>query len=249
MKYMGSKSRIKKDIVPILQKLIDENNITIYVEPFVGGCNIIDSIKGCYRFGNDNSEPLIEMWKYLQKGGNIPNEVPKDLYNDVRSNKETDKYEKHFVGIIGFLASYNGRYFDGGYAKTLISKTGVERNYYQEAKRNIEAQIPLISDVKFSNKDYAEMKDINNALVYCDIPYKDTKQYHTSKGFDHDKFWQWVREVSLNNIVVVSELQAPNDFVCIWEKEVTRTQNNKDRFDSTEKLFIHESLVHHLNID
>lgn len=36
MKYMGSKSRIKKHIVPILQKLIDENNIEMYIETMVG---------------------------------------------------------------------------------------------------------------------------------------------------------------------------------------------------------------------
>ena len=37
MKYFGSKSRIAKYIVPILQKEIDENHITTYFEPFVGG--------------------------------------------------------------------------------------------------------------------------------------------------------------------------------------------------------------------
>lgn len=44
MKYMGSKSRIKKHIVPILQSLINTNGIETYIEPFVGGANIIDSI-------------------------------------------------------------------------------------------------------------------------------------------------------------------------------------------------------------
>lgn len=37
MKYMGSKSRIAKYIVPILQECIDSNNVTTYIEPFVGG--------------------------------------------------------------------------------------------------------------------------------------------------------------------------------------------------------------------
>ena len=44
MKYMGSKSRIAKYIVPIIQKYIDENRITTYFEPFVGGANVIDKI-------------------------------------------------------------------------------------------------------------------------------------------------------------------------------------------------------------
>lgn len=37
MKYMGSKSRVAKYIVPILQRCIDDNNITTYIEPFSGG--------------------------------------------------------------------------------------------------------------------------------------------------------------------------------------------------------------------
>ena len=37
LKYMGSKSRIAKYIVPIIQKYIDDNEVTKYVEPFVGG--------------------------------------------------------------------------------------------------------------------------------------------------------------------------------------------------------------------
>ena len=37
MKDMGSKSRIAKHIVPIIQDYIDENQVKYYIEPFVGG--------------------------------------------------------------------------------------------------------------------------------------------------------------------------------------------------------------------
>ena len=37
MKYVGSKAKISKFIVPILQDMIDANHIETYVEPFVGG--------------------------------------------------------------------------------------------------------------------------------------------------------------------------------------------------------------------
>lgn len=41
MVYMGSKLRIAKEIVPIIQSYIDKNNIHNYLEPFCGGgqCN------------------------------------------------------------------------------------------------------------------------------------------------------------------------------------------------------------------
>lgn len=37
MRYVGSKNRIAKYIIPIIQKEIDDNNITTYYEPFIGG--------------------------------------------------------------------------------------------------------------------------------------------------------------------------------------------------------------------
>ena len=238
MKYMGSKSRIKKYIVPILQQIIDCNNIEIYIEPFVGGANVIDSIKCNNKIGGDNSEPLIELLKYVRDGGVLPEEVPKELYDDVRSNKDTNKYEKWFVGAIGFLASYNGRYFDGGYAKTVTTKSGSIRNYYDEAKRNILQQAKDLQGINFKYGEYTQFSDVKNTLIYCDIPYKDKKQYGTSKNFYYKTFWEWAEKMSENNIVIVSEEQAPKIFKCIWEQEVTRTQDNTKRFKATEKLFV-----------
>ena len=37
MKYVGSKNRLSKDLVPIIQGYIDNNNIKNYWEPFIGG--------------------------------------------------------------------------------------------------------------------------------------------------------------------------------------------------------------------
>ena len=57
---MGGKSRIAKDIVPIIQKCIDDNHLEPYIEPFVGGGNIIDKVKCHTRIGNDSNEYLID---------------------------------------------------------------------------------------------------------------------------------------------------------------------------------------------
>ena len=61
MVFMGSKARYASSIVPILQKVIDDNNITKYIECFVGGANIIDKIRCEERYGFDNSDTLIAL--------------------------------------------------------------------------------------------------------------------------------------------------------------------------------------------
>ena len=44
MKYMGSKNRIAKHILPIMLAEAEKHNITTWVEPFVGGGGMIDKV-------------------------------------------------------------------------------------------------------------------------------------------------------------------------------------------------------------
>ena len=243
MKYMGSKSRIVGSIVPIIQKYIDDNRITTYIEPFCGGCNVIDKIKCENKIASDSHRYLIAMFQNLNKIYELPVFITKEHYSEVRDcfNKDSNKYEDWYVGAVGFLASYNGRFFDGGYAGLVETKTGVVRDYYDEAKRNLLEQIPFLGNVNYCCNDYRAFSDFKGSLFYLDPPYKNKKQYGSSKNFNHDEFWQWCREMSKNNIVIISEQEAPNDFDCIWEQEVKRTIDNNKRVDVVEKLFIYKT--------
>lgn len=234
MKYMGSKARISKDVAPIINNLIKDNNIRTYIEPFVGGCNMIEHVICENKIASDNNDYLIDMWKDLQKGWNPPDEMTKETYIDIRDNKE--KYSKSLVAIAGFCATYNAKWF-GGYAGIVKTKIGTYRNYYDEAIRNIQKQIPKLQDVEFNYGDYRQYSQVENSLIYCDIPYQGTTQYGTSKDFDYDKFWNWARMMSKNNIVLVSEYNAPNDFKCIYEKSLTTTLDKNSRKKDAEKLF------------
>lgn len=240
MRYMGSKSRIAKDIVPIIQQCIDENNITEYYEPFCGGCNIIDKIKCEHKYASDLNSYLIGLFQHLKVGGELLEEVPRELYSEVRANYKSGLYEDWYVGNVGFLASYNGRFFDGGYAPTGYEKTKSGqrlRNYYLEASDNILAQRDYIKDIEFSCKDYRELNP-HNSVIYCDPPYANQKQYANAMIFDYDEFWETMRKWSKDNIVIISELNAPNDFECIWEKSVSRSIKASDKSRDTEKLFV-----------
>ena len=237
---MGSKSRIAKDIVSIIQKRIEEYKIKTYIEPFVGGGNIIDKIKCDIKIASDNHRYLIEMFKNLDQIQSLPDFITKEHYSEVRDsfNKELQIYPEWYIGAIGFLASYNGRFFDGGYAGIVKTKVGTERNYYDEAKRNLSKQIPNLRDVQFQYGDYEKLySDKTDCLFYCDIPYKGVKQYGTSKNFNYDRFWSWAETMSKKNTVLVSEHEAPPNWKCIWEQEVKRTIDNTKRVKAVEKLF------------
>ena len=240
MKYMGSKSRIAKNIVPIIQSYIDKNNIETYVEPFVGGANVIDKIRCKRKIACDKQNYLIELYKNLDKLNKLPQFVTKEHYLDVRNsfNNKDNKYEDWYIGAIGFLASYNGRFFDGGYAGLVNTKIGTIRNYYDEAKRNLESQLGNLQGIEWYNGDYITLcSNANNSVIYCDPPYQGTTQYEISKDFDYNEFWDWCKSMSKNNIVLVSENNARNDFKCIWSQEVKRTIDNNKRTNSVEKLF------------
>lgn len=241
MKYMGSKSRIAKHIVPIIQQYIDDNSPSWYIEPFCGGCNVIDKIKYERKIASDKQYYLIEFLKNLDKLSQLPKDfVTREHYSDVRNayhkRKDHKEFEDWYIGAIGFLASYNGRFFDGGYAGTSEEK-GRVRNYYDECKRNIEEQAPLLKDIIFHCHEYYAWSPVKQAVIYCDPPYKGTKQFSVSKGFDHDKFWQWCRDMSKGNIVLISEEQAPEDFEIIWSAPVKRTIKTDNKVSKIEKLY------------
>ena len=78
-------------------------------------------------------------------------------------------------------------------------------------------------------------------MIFVDLPYANTKKFANAMNFDYDKFWNKMREWSENNFVLVSELVAPDDFVCIWEKSVSRSIKSTDKSVATEKLFTYKN--------
>ena len=239
MKYMGSKSKIAKDILPIIHKRITDYNLNKYIEPFVGGANIIDKVKCKNLIGLDNNRYLIALYQNLDKLDLLPTTISKDHYSAVRTsfNAGDGRFDDWYIGAVGFLASYNGRFFDGGYSGIRITSDGKMRNYYLEAKQNLLKQSYKLKKVNFECKDYKQLTGLQDFLIYCDPPYKNKKNYGTSKNFNHDEFWYWCRKMSEKNIVLISEEEAPKDFECIWEQEVKRTIDNHKSKISTEKLF------------
>lgn len=226
MKYMGSKNKVAKHLLPYVLKGRKDNQL--YIEPFCGGCNMIDKVKG-RRLANDSNYYVIEMFKALQTGWVPPSEVSIELYNAIRQDK--DAFPAALVAFVGFNCSFGAKWF-GGYAK---NQGG--RNYAAEGTRNLLKQLPNIKDVHFSNLSYQEMVIDEPATIYCDPPYLNTVKY--KDDFNHEVFWQWVRDMSKVHDVFVSEYQAPDDFKCIKEIVHSTTMNRNKKELRIERLFIY----------
>lgn len=229
---MGSKARFSKEILPIILK--DRKPDQWYIEPFAGGMNMICEVKG-KRLANDVHYYLIQMWEQLVKGW-IPEKITKDMYLSIKQNPE--KYPPHFVGWVGFNCSYSGKWW-GGFAGETKTKIGTVRDYQQEAIQNVIKQVKKMDNCLFSNKPYYELDLPSDSIVYCDPPYAGTTKY--DNDFDHELFWQWVRNISKFHKVFVSEYNAPNDFVCLWEKSAKSSLSANGKIGgnklSVEKLF------------
>ena len=253
MKYMGSKARIAKHILPIILK--DRKPEQYYVEPFVGGANIIDKVNG-NRIGYDVNKCLISCLDALSNGWIPPKNITREFYSECRTKYNSGKFEDeemHIIGYVGINGSYGGRWFDGGYAGQSLTKLGSTRDYPLEAYNNVIKQIPKLEGVMFISSDCGDIEHIDlpeNSIIYCDPPYQGTKEYITAtrSGFNTQEFWGWCRERSFDgHKVFISEYQAPDDFVCVWEQEVKSSLSANGKAGgskkSTEKLFVHESQI------
>ena len=230
MKYMGSKNRIAKHILPIILKDRKENQY--YVEPFVGGANMIDKVGGL-RIGADFNAYNICLFKGIQDGFIPPDYISEDGYKKAQQNRELTP----LVSFIGYGCSYSGKWF-GGYARGNDIK-GNARNYTLESKKNIMNQSVRLQDVLFIHSSYDELEIPDNSIIYCDPPYENATSYKDK--FNHSKFWEWCREMSKKgHKVFISEYNAPDDFKCIWQQEVnsslTKDTGSKK---AIERLFIY----------
>lgn len=187
---------------------------------------------------------LIELYKAVQGGWVPPDSLSEEEYRHVREHKDEDRAMTAFVG---FGCSFGGKWF-GGYGRHSAKAKGegegteVSRSLCEQSKAALMRDIGILKDAEFLCLDYRNVPLPEGCLVYADPPYRGRMQaYGLKEKFDSDAFWDWAREASRNHRVYVSELEAPDDFRCIWEKPVTRRMGNCTalRFKATEKLFVY----------
>ena len=240
--YQGGKKKIGKELSKIIKQYeLDNGHENLdYLEPFCGMCGVLMHMNNGERkiIANDLNKDIILMWKAVQKGWLPENkQLSREEYEDMKLEKKSSK-ERGFYGVAsGFNNEFLGSY----------RPPNNKQNYIKLGINNLENA--NIDKVKFYNGSYEDFNP-KNMLIYCDPPYKNnTYKANVFFNFDHEKFWETMRKWSKNNLVIISEYNAPKDFKPIWSKKTNYNFNIKNQHtnnnmsftnDKFEKLFIYK---------
>lgn len=228
MRYVGGKNRIAKELTSSMLAFTTKR--LRFLEPFVGGCNIIPHVVEHFEFvrAGDAHQDLMLMWNAVKNGWVPPENVSEEEY---RALKKADPSPMR--GFAGFACAFGGDWFHG-YAR------GRGRNDAREGSRKVRRTFPHLAHVELVHCSFDEWEVDASDVVYCDPPYAGVCGYSTGP-FDNARFWEVATEWSLRGAdVFVSEYQAPTTWTAIWEKpHVVSLGGNRPR--PVERLFVHDS--------
>lgn len=127
MLYMGSKRRIAKNILPLML----EGHTGTWVEPFVGGENLIDKVPG-ERIGADVNPWVILALKAIRD--HAP-ELPKNNRDFTEADYQALRASDYrFKGFAGFAYSYGGQWLRG------VARNGRGDDYVRQAYNSAQRQ-------------------------------------------------------------------------------------------------------------
>lgn len=245
--YAGGKAKIGREIAETIERLcriFDIKPNKIYI-PFAGFLGVSRHLVE-YGFkirANDANNDIISMWKMLKKGEwSLPNKpISRAKYERMKRNEEGEPHERGFFGV---ACAYSGIPFAGYRIRS------PSQNFFEGTRNGVNEIVSdgILNYITFTCSDYATfLKDCKNTVIYADPPYEDNNfgtQYF--KDFDSQRFWNIMRKLSKHNLVIISEYQAPDDFICVWEKQYSNVFSSKVK-QVSEKLFIYEGKVSELN--
>ena len=249
MPYMGSKSKIADEILVLIP------DADFFVDVFAGGCAMTDAALLSSRFkgiiSNDIKgtpavyESFIKGKKpsyawvsredfHRLKGNDLVIAICWSFGNDLKSyaygKHKEDMLRKVWTAIVD------------------RSESGAEAyQKYKEYKKRLKAIdcrmnvsslecLQSLERLQSLELDYNDLEIPENAVIYCDPPYKETNGYGIS--FDHEKFYDWCEKQTAP--VFISEYWMPEErFKCVWSKPVkTLMCAYSNNIKRVEKLWI-----------
>ena len=185
-----------------------------------------------WSFGNNGKEYLF---------GKDIEDYKKSLHQAVVFD-EFDKTAKYFLGINRWpegTSIYKKRIFLQHRARYLVmalQKGELKQlQQLQQLERLEQLQrLQQLQQLSFYNADYRQVPILPNSVIYCDIPYRGTRDY--GNEFNHNEFYDWA--AARPEPVFVSEYEI-NDtrFHLIMEWSTKSRLSSKGPTNSRERLY------------
>ena len=163
----------------------------------------------------------------------------------IPKNIRDTEYRKHKKKRVAFL-EHTKRYAKQEDNKELMRLQNIEHLNQTEHLSSIRELIPMKKRLQVHNKDWKELYDsipkevLEKAVIYCDPPYQDTKQYQFGKDFDYDEFWDWFRNSPYP--IYVSSYKAPEDIEPIKFAFKAQLLDNGKQGDNKPKKVVKENI-------
>jgi site-specific DNA-adenine methylase len=227
MRYMGGKNRTGTHIADFLVRLMDRVGLPRIEDRCCGSLAVSKALYDrnvFVAYACDICEPLIRCFEKLRDGV----WTPPDYIDD----KEYDRLAKMWrssapyglrrlrdptdpmVAFAGFFASYAGKFFTGLCPDDLRFPEGSAARHASVASaRDLRALRPMLRMIEIAVADCFANLPRDPAILYFDPPYAGTEVYAAGPPFDSVVFWRIAAEISDKHAVVVSEFEAPDDWI------------------------------------
>lgn len=172
-------------------------------------------------FGNNNKDYL-----YSKKHSDIKYKLAREIidkHDCFEGYKQTETFKK-------FVGNKENQTFLKWERKDEKNQTLEQLSRIEQIKRIMYLQqlqglkqleniqdIKANREMKFYSKDYKEFSDIKNVIIYLDPPYKDTKKFYKHNKLNYEHFYNWCKDMSKENIVLISGYHMPDNFEVVYE--------------------------------
>lgn len=216
---MGSKARHAADIIAVT--CADRKPGQAYVEPFVGGGNVICKVPqaGGPRVASDVNKYMVALLDVAGNKGWLPPEsMTKTEWGRIKKNQ--DNYAPELVAFAATGPTFGSKWMDE-WANDYEGKEGTR---YRQARDAVIRDASGLQGIVFYSLPYDQLTPHipPGSIVYCDPPYSGTEIYTGAKTkikIDESlsknrwkplAFWKWADAlVEQGHKVYVSEYSGP----------------------------------------
>lgn len=101
------------------------------------------------------------------------------------------------------------------------------------------------SQIIFSQKSFEDIEIENDAIIYCDPPYKLTQNYDKNKNFNYENFLNWA--ANHKTPILISEYQISDSRFKLFAAKQKRSMLSSNKLngalDKTEKLYANPAFI------